>query len=76
LPPFPSTLTVTPFVSPTERSALLDVYAATGGVSWTGSVSGWSTGSVDGVDPCAPAWAGVTCAVSPTRVVYVSAHCV
>jgi hypothetical protein len=56
-------------VPPEQRAALVDLYTATAGASWTTSAN-WMTG-----DPCdgASRWVGITCAVvgSNPSVVYV-----
>lgn len=49
-----------------DRSALVDLFTAAGGVNW--GVSGWAS-YVSGSDPCDAAWQGVVC--SGNRIVYV-----
>jgi hypothetical protein len=54
-------------VPPEQRAALVDLYTATAGASWTTSAN-WMTG-----DPCNGAWVGIACAVvgSNFSVMYV-----
>lgn len=62
-------------VSAGERQALVDLYLSTNGSGWTGSVAGWDQYANAGVDPCVPSvakWAGLVCAPTPDRVVYVT----
>lgn len=43
-----------------QKTALMDLYTATLGGSWTNS-AGWSTSGSSTPDPCDNAWFGVTC---------------
>ena len=58
-----------------ERSALVDLYAATSGASWSHN-TGWVDSS-GGSDPCVNAWYGIVCwnGGQPTRVEYVKGVC-
>ena len=49
-------------VSASEKTALTDLYAATGGASWT-TKTNWGTG-----DPCTNSWYGITCNTGSTAV--------
>jgi hypothetical protein len=51
------------------RNALVELYLATAGPSWSPAVTGWPQYAVSG-DPCTSAWTGVGC-VGGT-VVYVA----
>jgi hypothetical protein len=44
-----------------QRAALVDLYIATNGDSWTSGRTGWQDHAT-GSDPCDDAWIGVTCA--------------
>jgi hypothetical protein len=55
-----------------QQSALIDLYVATDGASWSSSDSGWKD-YLTGSDPCNDVWDYVTCdgsaASSSTRAV-------
>jgi hypothetical protein len=47
--------------SPSEVSALVDIFVATSGSTWTAR-AGWGADAVAVADPCtAPLWTGVGC---------------
>ncbi len=49
-------------VSAGERQGLANLYAAAGGLGWTGITTGWHNLDNSSADPCDPtAWTGVTC---------------
>jgi hypothetical protein len=65
-------------VSAAERAALVQLYLATGGASWSRQVTGWRTDDA-GPGPCdaaGPEWTGVSCDVLPgnATVTYVCAN--
>jgi hypothetical protein len=43
-----------------HRAAMMDIFTATGGASWTRNV-GWLGGLTNTEDPCVARWVGVTC---------------
>jgi hypothetical protein len=47
-------------VTPAVRSALVGLYNATGGASWSLSM-GWRDFSAASSDPCTSSWFGVSC---------------
>ncbi len=46
-----------------QRAALVELYIATNGSSWTVGRAGWQN-YLTGSDPCDNSWTGVTCTLS------------
>ena len=71
--------TITPHHNPLcstnseEWNALVDLYNAAGGASWTDQgTNHWSTVISPDNDPCFSQWSGVTCSIDePSHIVYV-----
>jgi hypothetical protein len=46
--------------TPDQRAALVELYIATNGSTWSRDKTGWQNHST-GSDPCDNSWSGVTC---------------